>query len=37
MLAPLRTGVNDWSLVWIDVHLGDFACVSVSDYYEKLR
>ena len=33
--APLRTGVNDWSFMWIDVHLGDFACVCVRDCYQN--
>jgi hypothetical protein len=31
MLAPLRTGVDDWPLLWINVHLGDSACVSERD------
>lgn len=28
MVAPLRTGVDDRSLLWVDVYLGDFTCVS---------
>jgi len=31
MVASLRTGVYDRSLLRIDVHLGDFACVSGCD------
>jgi hypothetical protein len=31
ILASLWTGVDDRPLLWVDVHLGDFACVSVRD------
>jgi len=31
MVASLRTGVDDGSLLWVDVHLGDSACVSERD------
>lgn len=29
ILAPLRTGIHDWSFLWADVHLGNSARVSV--------
>jgi len=31
MIASLRTGVDDGSLLWVNVHLGDIACVSPHD------
>jgi hypothetical protein len=34
MLAPLWTGVDDRPLLWVDVYLGDFACVSLRDQHQ---
>jgi hypothetical protein len=36
-LASVRTGVNDWSIVWIDVHLGNATCVSVCVQSKEAR
>ena len=35
MVASLRTGVYDWTLMRIDVYLGDLACVSLRDCHEN--
>jgi hypothetical protein len=30
--APLWTGEHDWSLLWVDVYMGEFTCVSCAPW-----